>query len=185
MIGWLRFVGIANAACWFGATVFFTGVIGPALFSTDMLALFGGPASGPTAKYWVGSVAQVLVSRYFVLQIWCAIIGVGHLLVDWVFTGRPLQRKLLVLLVGLLAVGLVAHFRLEPEMHRLHATMYGVGDSVTVEQALKARKTFWFWHGFSQVANLAVLASVGVYLWQIARPPATPRFVSQTKFHLG
>jgi hypothetical protein len=41
MIGILRFIGIANAAVWFGSLIFFTVVVGPAFFSEGMINLFG------------------------------------------------------------------------------------------------------------------------------------------------
>ena len=38
--GFLRFVGIVNAAIWFGASIFFAGVVLPGIFSQDMHKVF-------------------------------------------------------------------------------------------------------------------------------------------------
>jgi hypothetical protein len=184
VIGFLRFVGVANAAVWFGAAVFFTAVVGPGLFSPDVFKLFGWPGTGETARYWAGSVALVLVERYFRLHLICGVIALTHLVLEWGLIRRPLRRGLLVLGMALLGLSLVASFWLQPKMRQLHWTMYGGGGKVTVVQAKRARSTFYMWHGIAQAGNLAALAGLTVYLWRLTLPAASPRFVTQTKFHL-
>jgi hypothetical protein len=70
----------------------------------------------------------------------------------------------------------------QPRMKRLHLTIYS--GHATPAQTEQARKTFRYWHGFSMVANVMVLAGLGVYLWRVTRSVPTLRFVSQTKFQL-
>src|ERR1039457_449261 len=72
VIGFLRFVGILNAAVWFGGAVFFTFWSGRAPFSPEMKALLG-PQNYP---YFSGAIAQILIARYFNLQFTCSIIAV-------------------------------------------------------------------------------------------------------------
>ncbi len=181
MIVGLRFIGTLNAAFWFGASLFFTVIVGPALFSQDMLSLFGWPARGATAKYWTGSVAQVLVARFFITQFWCGIIALAHLLGEWLLTGRPLQRWVIGLLLLLLGLNFVEIYWLQPKMIHLHNVMYGLGEKVTLEQAQNARASFALFHGTAQVANLLVLAGLGAYLWQICRHSVEPRFLGRVK----
>jgi hypothetical protein len=182
-MGVLRFIGIVNAAVWFGSVFYFTLVAGPGLFSADMLQLFGGAGSGSAAKYWAGSVAQVLLSRYYNLNLICGSVAIGHLLAEWVLTGRPMRRRLLILILVIFSFGLTVGFWLQPKMHQWHWTMYGIGGKVTVVQAEKARRSFHTWHGIAQLANLMVLGGLTVVLWQLTEPVPTPRFMSQTKFH--
>jgi hypothetical protein len=182
VISCLKFVGTANAALWFGATLFFSILIGPALFSPDMYKLFGWPATGATAKYWAGSVAQILLERFFWVQCWCGAFAVAHRLIEWLASGRPIQRTTLALLLGLLSLALAGGFWLQPQLRHLHKTMYGVGERVTVEQAQKARTSFARWHGVSQGVNLVILGGLAFYLWQITQGMPGQRFVGQSKF---
>ena len=69
MIGFLRFVGLMNAAVWFGAAIFFTFGIGAAAFSPEMKELLG-PKNSP---YFSGAIAQILIARYFHLQLLCGV----------------------------------------------------------------------------------------------------------------
>jgi hypothetical protein len=62
VISFLRFLGVANAAIWLGAAVFVTCLAGPAFFSAEMLAVFGGQ------RYYAGAAAEVFISRYFFLH---------------------------------------------------------------------------------------------------------------------
>jgi hypothetical protein len=174
MINALRFVGIVNAAIWFGAAVFATLGAGPAFFSEPVLRLVGRP--------YAGAVAQEIWSRYFLLQYGCGIVAVVHLLLLWIFTGRPFARWTLVLLGVVLALVLWSGVRIQPELRRLHLSMYGVRS--TPAQVEQSRKSFNRWHGAAQTANALVLAGLLLYLWQITRTAPTLRFVSQTKFHL-
>lgn len=180
MTAFLRFVGILNAAVWFGGAVFFTLAAGPAVFSTDMLNNFGG-VDNPAARYYAGLVAQVMITRYFHVQLWCAGIAGLHLLADWLYTGKRIQGLILYLLGGLLAAGLVGGLILQPRLKELHAIKYNAktADNVRAEAA----KSFSFWHGISQTLNLAVLCGMAFYLWHTANPSDPLRFIgSQQQF---
>src|SRR6266436_1420387 len=77
VIGFLRFVGLLNAAVWFGAAIFFTFAAGPAVFSQDMK-----DALRQNNPYFYGAIAQVLISRYFRLQLICGVIALLHLVME-------------------------------------------------------------------------------------------------------
>ncbi len=170
MIGFLRIVGLVNAAIWFGAAVFFTFGIGPAVFSPDMRQVLGA-ANFP---YFSGAIAQLLISRYFDLQIVCALIAVFHAFAEWLYLNRPLHRFWTGLLAGLLAASLLGALVLQPHMKKLHRLKYS--PAATPAQRVSSTSAFKVWHGTSQAANLLVLASLGLYLWRTANPSNATRF---------
>lgn len=174
VIGFLRLVGVFNAAIWFGGVVFLTLFGAPAFFSPEMLNIFGGE-SHPYARAWAGKAVQVLFDRYLLMQQICAGIAMAHLLAEWLYTGRRPRRMIGWLLGGLLAVALLGGWWLQPKLSMLHVTRYGVRSSP--EQRAEAARSFKFWHGVSQVVNLFVLAGVGIYFWSAVNPPEDLRFV--------
>jgi hypothetical protein len=174
VIGALRFIGILNAAAWAGAALFLTSTVGPAFFSEKMLQLLGRPHAG--------MAVQVVLERYFVFQYVCAAIALGHLFLEKLYMGRPLQKLRLGLLLGLLVLTLAGGVWMQPKLQRLHLEIYSV-KSVPA-QVEKARHSFGLWHGFSQFVNLVNLGGLLVYLWQVANATDMPRFISPTKFTL-
>jgi hypothetical protein len=178
VIGVLRFVGLMNAAVWLGSAVFFTVGAGPAVFSQDMKDLLGAN----NYPYFSGAIAQVIMARYFHLQLVCGIVALLHALAEWLYLGRPPRKFGLGLLVGLIALGLVGGFWLQPKIKELHTAKYAVNIPSAV-QAAKA-KSLRVWHGATQTANLLVLAGLAVYLWRVAHPISTTRFVMPVKFQV-
>ncbi|MBU6399466.1 MAG: DUF4149 domain-containing protein [Verrucomicrobia bacterium] len=174
MITFLRLVGIFNAAIWFGAAAFFTFGVGPAFFAPDMINLVGRPRAGVAV--------QMILDRYFVVQHWCGVIALVHLVAEWLYTGRPLSKLTLSILVVMLGLGLAGHYGLQPRLNRLHLTMYGLRS--TPEQAEQARRSFQTWHGFAQGLNLLMLVGMVYYLWQVSQPPAVSRFLRANRFQL-
>lgn len=174
MIPFLRFIGILNAAIWFGAAIFFTFGAGPAFFSPEMLNLVGRPRAGVAV--------QLVLRHYFILQHWCGAIALAHVLVEWLYTGRPLQKALLGLLAGLFVLGLLGGLWLQPKLHQLHLAVYG--GQATPDQVEKARHSFNAWHGTSQALNLLMIAGLVWYLWRMTNPPSAPRFVNASRFRL-
>jgi len=173
MIGFLRFIGIANAAVWFGSGLFFTLAVGPAFFSDGMINLFGG-GNAEVGRAYAGAAAQVILERYFVFHQICGGVALIHLLSEWIYMGRPLKRLTLFLIGGLLLLGFVAGYGLQPRMQALHRTMYSPASSL--EQRETARKSFRRLHGASQMLNLVVLGGVLVYLWRVTTPGSSYRF---------
>lgn len=173
MIGFLRFVGIANAAVWFGSGIFFTLAVGPAFFSEGMINLFG--AGNPqVGRAYAGAAAQVVLERYFLFHQICGGIALVHLLSEWIYMGRPLKRLSLFLTCGLLILGFIGGYSLQPRLQALHRTLYA--PSSTIEQREAARKSFQLLHGVSQMLNLVVLGGVLVYLWRVTTPGSAYRF---------
>ncbi len=176
MIGLLRFVGILNAAVWFGSAIFFTFGVGLASFSPEMKGLLGMN----NFPYFSGAIAQIFIARYFRFHLVCGAVAVAHLLAEWLYLGKSLRRLQTVLLAGLWAVLLIGGFWLQPKLKALHATKYGVNTRPEVRET--AARSFRAWHGVSQVVNLLAVSGLAMYLWRVANPSDPTRFVSPAKF---
>lgn len=164
-----------NAAIWLGATLFFTFGAGPAFFSPEMRDLLR-----ENYPYFSGGVAQIVIARYFHWQLVCALIAVAHLLAEWLYLGRNPPRFTAALLGGILCLGLLGGFWVQPKLKSLHRVKYS--PATTPAQRLQATASFRGWHGASQAMNLIVLIGVVVYCWRTTNPADSLRFVGATKF---
>jgi hypothetical protein len=176
VIGFLRFVGMLNAAVWLGAALFFTAGVTPALASRDVQTLF----REQYFDYLSVAVIQVVATRYFYWHIVCAIIALLHLLAEWLYLGRAAHRLWLGLLGGLLGLGLISNAWVVPKLAQLHRTRHAVNLAQQHRQA--AAGSFVSWHRFFLGVNLLVLGGVAVYFWRATTPSDPLRFVSPTKF---
>ena len=174
----LRFIGVLNAAVWLGAGFFFTVAVGPAFFTTEAQDIFKG-------RFWPGVMAQFVVARYFYLQQICGVIALVHLIAEWFYLGRPLQRLNVVILSGLLLFGFVGGFWIQPKLHQLHLVMYSMNEQyqvvpLSVAERAEAAKSFRTWHGLSRVMDLIALAGLAVYFWRVTHPSDDLRILSAT-----
>ena len=176
MTGFLRFVGILNAAIWLGAAIFFTLGIAPAIFSGEMQTLLGRDYY----PYFSGAIAQVLIARYFKLELICAIVALLHFMAEWLYLGKSAQKLWLGLVIGLFSLGIFGGFWLQPRLKELHTVRYAASTPRETRDA--ARQSFRTLHGTAQVINLLMLCGLGVYFWHVANPPDPTRFVSTAKF---
>jgi hypothetical protein len=176
VIGLLRFVGILNAAVWFGTAIFFTFGTGLVPFSPEMKRLLG-QANYP---YFSGAIAQLFIARYFTFQIGCATIAVVHLLAEWLYLGKHPQKLQVSLLMGLVSAVLIGACWFQPKMKALHAIKYGLNNRPETREA--ADHSFKAWHAVSQVINLFLVGGLTVHLWRATNPSDSTRFVSAMKF---
>jgi hypothetical protein len=172
VLGFLRTIAILNAATWFGSVIFFTFAAAPTFFSDEMTRLLGRP--------YAGAAAQLMVHRYFVVQIWCAGFAIAHLIAEWLYSGRPLHRLRLLILMFLFVIGLLGGYVLQPRMKELHLKKYALQTSPEVKAS--ASRSFSILHGTAMVMNLLVIAGVLVYLWDVTKPVSTARFASVNRF---
>jgi hypothetical protein len=174
----LRWIGVMNAAVWLGATVVFGFVALPAVFSDELKHLLGDP--------YVGLVAQKLVARYFVLQCWCAVIALAHLLAEWVYLGRRLHRVTLGIVLALLTLGLVGGLWLQPKMNTLHRIKYSSEfyrrEVYSAADRAAAARAFRSWHIVARVADLLGLVGLIYYTWRVVNPSDETRFLAPAKF---
>jgi Domain of unknown function (DUF4149) len=180
----IRFIGVLNAAIWLGAAVFVTFAAAPAFFTGEAKYL----ETAGMHPFYAGAMAEVVLARYFYVQYICGAIALAHLLAEWVYLGRALQRFTLSVLVGLLCLGFAGGLWLQPRLKRLHLTRYSMSESlkpVAIPDAerVQAGRTFRVWHRVSALANLGALGGLVFYFWRVTHPPDNLRFVStSTKF---
>jgi len=166
VLTFLRFAGLLNASIWMGAAVFFTLGAGPAFFSDDMASIL--------PKSHAGAAAQIVLQRYLWFHLVCGLIALIHLLVEWLYSGRPLSLFSTGLVSGMLVVSAAGAFGLLPKMGKLHRQIYSPQN--TTEEIAAARRSFGLWHGVSQAANLGLLGGILVHLWTTSKDPKARRF---------
>ena len=169
MTGFLRFIGLLNAAVWCGSAIFVAIGI-PALFSPELKRLI--------TPIGVGYAAETLVARYFVVQYWCGGIALAHLAAEWFYFGRPLRRLHLGLVLGVFIVGLLGGLWAQPRMRALHVAKYFAR---TNEEQVHAAKLFTTWHAVSMSVNLLVILCLVWYFWRVFREQQPERFMSLSK----
>lgn len=169
MITFLRLVGALNAAVWLGSVVFFTLVVWPAFDSEIMLSLLG---SGGHAQL----AGLIVMERFFTVTLACSLIAVFQLGVEWLYTGKPVNKPNLYVLVATLALCLLGWMVLQPNMTEEHAVR--TSKSRTLEERQEAHRSYQILFGVTQATTLLLIAGVGFYSWRIIQPPAQPRFTS-------
>ncbi len=174
MIGLLRFVGLMNAAIWFGATVFFALNAHPALVSSAEVKDLLGPKNFP---YFSVVLGQILAVHYFHLFLACSLVAILHLVAEWLYLGKYPARLWLGLVIGLWVGGLLQSYWIQPRLKEWHRAQF-----TQSQQGAAAARAFQIWSRFSTALNAVMLVGLGVYLWRVANPSNPTRFVSATKF---
>lgn len=176
VIGFLRFIGMLNAAIWLGTAVFFTVGAMPALVARDVQVLLGERYF----SYIAEGISQVMLTRYFYWHTFFALIALAHVLTEWLYLGRTVPRFWPGLLAALLALSLMGGFWLAPRLTHLHRLQHAVNLQPAERDA--AARSFRTWQGVFQAINVLMMGGVAVYFWRVAHPPDALRFVSPTKF---
>jgi hypothetical protein len=175
VIGFLRCVGVLNAGVWFGGAVVFSFFAVPAMFSDQTKALLE-PQNYP---YFSGALAQIMIARYFKLQLVCGIIAMAHLVGENLYFGRAPQKIWFGVLTAIFALSLIGGFWLQPRLKELHAIKYSAKEAP--ERRRAAAETFKTWHGISQMMNLFVLLGLGIHLCRVASRGEDARFLDAGK----
>jgi hypothetical protein len=178
----LRWVGLLNAAVWFGASLVFTFVIAPAFFSPDLRQILGEQG---TNYVYSGRLAAVVQARYFVLQHWCGAIAILHFLAEWVYLGKPMQKLSIGLLLSMFGLGLIGDLWMQPKIMELHRAKYSLQSSP--DQKAQAAKSLRAWHGSAALTNLLVLGALAAYFVRINQSDSDngTRFVRANTFSPG
>ncbi len=178
MIAFLRFLGVTNAAIWFGSTFFFTFVGAPTFFGDEMRQLFPPPYNG--------AIAQIAFQRVFILHYWCAIVAGLHLAAECLYAGREVRRATVGLLVALFVLALAGGVWMQPKLKQLqtvkYAEQYRIQPMPSPAERQEAAAAFSRWHAISQVMNLAMLAGLLTFLWQTVRQDSAAKFLGTPKF---
>jgi hypothetical protein len=157
----LRFIGVMNAAVWFGAAVFYAFGVSSAFSSPEMKRLLSG-------DLYSGAAAHIVSHRYWAIYYWCGGIAVFHQLAEWVYLSRPLKSLVTYLLGLVFVIGLTCGLLIQPRMEKLYAQKYArpASGSPTPEQIASATKSYSGWRTTTQVLNLLALAGLTVFTWQ-------------------
>jgi hypothetical protein len=160
------------AAVWFGSTIFFTFFAGPAFFTEEMKRLFPPPYNG--------AIAELVISRYFVLHYVCGLLALAHLGAEWMYSGKVPPRLTVWLVGAVLGLSLLGGLGIQPKLKELQRVKYAdhYRHPATAPQREAAAKSFSLWHGVSQAANLVMLLSLWLYLARVIHTGEAPRFVS-------
>ena len=176
MTAFLRFFGLANAALWFGASLFCSTVLLAAVNSREFMTVVGTQYFSQMA----GAVTLLVFSRLYYMQFFCVLLAGVHLTLEWLYLGRILRRGWVVLLAFLLTLSIYGGFWLCPKLKQLHGAQYlpqsEMIDRDTLEQRFKA------WHGVFQALNVTTMLGLGCYLYRLTRAEDETRFVSPFKF---
>lgn len=111
MIAFLRVAGLLIAAVWLGGTAFFVAALDPLFGQAGFIRLLG--------PLHANEVACLAADRFHLFQVCCGIAALVHGLADWLYTGRPLERRFAVFLVVLLALGSAGRLWLVPKCREL------------------------------------------------------------------
>lgn len=168
----LRLVGVTNAAVWLGATFLFSFVVTPAFSSSDMLDLM-------KHQYFPAAALHVLVPRFYVLMYVCTAIAFMHLVAEWLYAGKPIQRTSVLLLIGLTCLGLIGGLAVQPKLTQLHQIKHRTSSAPLQREA--AVRAFSTWNGVSHVLNLLLVAGLFGYFWKVTGVEVLPRFVVTNK----
>ena len=161
-----------NAAIWFGGNVAIMFVAFTGFFSPEMKKLL-------SHEYYPGAVAQIIFQHFFTLQYCCGAIALAHLIGGAFFPGRAVSRFRWWLLISTLALIIFGGTIATPKLKDLHEKKYrDASEQIRRNAAGQLRK----WHSATQLANLLVIAGVGIYFWSVVHPLDTARFSSVTKF---
>jgi len=169
--GIIRFIGLMNAAIWFGGSLFMMVGVAPAVFTPEMKRL---------GDLWTGFIAFHLFDRYFALQYWCGAVAIAHMFAEWVYLGKPLYRWPLAVVFGVFCLGLAGGLVVQPRLKLLHSIKYANGE--TEVRKSQAARSLQIWHRVSEAAGLLVVGGLGWYLWRMGNPPNAPRYTASSKF---
>jgi hypothetical protein len=173
VIGFLRFVGLINAAAWFGAALFLVLGVDPATASSEMLDLLGAK----NFPYFSIAINQVITARYLHWYIFFSFVALLHMGADWLYLGKYPSRARLGLVAALVLAGLVQNYWLQPNLRSWQRLRYA-----QTPRSQAAERNFVYGERASKALNLLVLAGLAVYVWRVGCPSDPTRFVSAAKF---
>ncbi|MBC8244496.1 MAG: DUF4149 domain-containing protein [Verrucomicrobia bacterium] len=171
--GFLRFLGLFNAAVWVGGSVFFSFLAGPVFFSPEVKSITPPPYNG--------IVAQAMLGRYFTLHLLCGMVAIGHLLLERLYSGDVFPGRAIALVGVLLGLALIGGKFIGPKLTVWHQQEYqfklkSEGEPPMIEPAAyepnviqNAKWKFDVWHGVSQLINLVMLGLLTWRFWRLTR----------------
>ncbi len=171
VIGFLRFVGLMNAAVWFGAAVFFAFGVGPAATSSQMRDLIGAN----NFPYYSQAIGNLYAGRFFYLYSVCSVVALAYLGAEWLYFGKYPPRRWLALVMALVLLGMARGYGLQPALARLKTVEHGRASRVEERQA--AARAFESWSFVARAVDILLASGLAVYLWRVGNPAEPTRFV--------
>ncbi len=172
MILFLRFVGIINAAVWFGAAFFMLTTVLPAVYSQEMKGIFG--------QVYTGIIWQIILGRFFVLECWCGGVALVHLTMEWLLIGKAWRKGMFALAIAIFSVALINGAWLEPKLEQFYRTKYSTV-ARPVEKEVAGRY-YRVWNRVSFGFHVMVVGGLMIFVCRMAGAPNGPRFVPANKF---
>jgi len=180
VIGFLRFIGIMNAAVWLGTAIFMTFGAGPACFSMGMKAALG---LNEADSYYSNTIAQVVLTRYYHITLACGVVALLHLLAEWLYQGRPGRKFSLILLLGLFGWTLIGSNAVQPArvraLTRLNPQHYAATLPADRQSATRSLRVL---RAVERVFNVLTIIGLVIYTWRLANPSDNLRFVRPVQF---
>ncbi len=178
MIVVLRFIGVMNAAVWFGAAIFFVFGISPAFSTPAIKQLLQG-------DIYPAAVSILASERFYSFHYWCGSIAIIHQLAEWVYLSRPLQRVTMGVLIGTFILALFGGLWVQPKLLKNHQTAYFRSPSpISPEDRRNAEKTYFTWRKTSDIITYLMVAGLAVFSWRVfySGNTTTTRFAPTNKF---
>jgi hypothetical protein len=164
-----------NAAVWLGAAIFFTFGAEPVCFSTEIRTALGVPA----ASYFPGAIAGVVMDRYYVVTMACAVIALAHFLAEWFYLGRPRRKFSFGLVLTLFILTFLGSRAIQPNLTHLNRKHYTAAQPAERESA---GKNFHILRVTSIALNLLIIGGLVVYVSRVSSPSDTLRFMRPVQF---
>lgn len=165
VIALLRVAGLFVAAVWLGGTAFFVAVLDPLFGHPGFVRLLG--------PLHASEVSCLAADRFHLFQVCCAIAALLHALADWLYTGRPLDRRFAVALMILLALGTAGRLWLVPKCRELGSQAYlGPQQQILARAWTPAQRqaahALILWNRVGIVLNFASLLGVAACFHQVS-----------------
>ncbi len=159
-----RILSNSAAWIWLGGSLCISFIVAPALFSSELRTTL--------TKEQAGLAAQLVLKKHFFFQCICS----GLMCIGIIGHRRRTASKCCWAVATILF--LVGGLWLAPKLTALHQqmypTLYGLSAATIPIEPLKS--AFGKWHGVAQMANLAVMMCVGLWLfleWRDAKSAGT------------
>ena len=167
VITFLRLAGLVVASIWLGGTVLFIVALDPLFGRAEVVRLLG--------PLYSGEVGLLALQRFHLFQVFCAAVALIHTLAEWLYTGRPLERRLLALLVVLLVAASAGKLWLAPKCRALNIQAHlGPNQKVLREPMTppqrQAAHSLAVWQGIGVILNLISMAGVSLYFLHASHP---------------
>ncbi len=166
-----------NAAVWLGAAVFLAFGVDPACFSGDMKTAL---RIGAVDSYYTEAIAQVIITRYYVITLTCGVVALLHFFGKWLYQGRPKRKFSFILLMGLFGWTLIASNLVQPAVAKFNKQRYFATQPADRQAAVKP---FRILKGVERAFNILVVLGLVIYTWRVTTPSDNVRFVRPVQFH--